>query len=118
MRSSGTRKKSPSQKVTGASKPANPRVQPRPLFSPMLRALYLGEDALVLAGHLPHVLDELQPLEDLGRRVVGRDVREPLVDHRERSLVGGGVVGVVRERRADFGIEDVVYELVGVIRML
>src|SRR3712207_7800738 len=44
--------------------PICPRVQPPSFFSPMLRALYLGEDALVLAGLLSHVLDELQPLED------------------------------------------------------
>src|SRR3712207_2790542 len=117
MRNSGTRKKSPSQKMTGASRPASPRVQPPSFFSPMLRALYLGEDALVLAGLFSHVLDELQPLEDLGWRGVGRDVLERFVDHRQRGLVGRGVIGVVGELGSDLGIEDVVYELVGVIRM-
>src|SRR5918998_1798234 len=118
MSSSGTRKNSPSKIVTGASSPASLRDQPRPLCSPMLGALYLGEDALVLAGRLPSVLDDLEPLEDLGFQLVTGEARERLVDLRERGIVGRVVVGVVRELGPDLGVEDVVYELVGVVRVL
>src|SRR3712207_7208438 len=68
MSSSGTRKKSPSQIVTGASRPASPRVQPRPFPAPTLRALYLGEAALVVAGRLSHILYDLQPVVHIGHR--------------------------------------------------
>src|SRR5215204_3599410 len=118
MSRSGTRKKSPSHSVTGASNPASPRDQPRPLPSPMLGALYFGEDALVLARRLTCVLDDLEPLEDLGRQVVARKVLERPGYLRQRCRVGRVVVGVVRELRADLGVEDVVYELVGVIGVL
>src|SRR5215208_536127 len=94
MRSSGTRKKSPSQMVTGESRPANLNVQPRPSL-PMLGALYRGEEGGVRAGRSPDVLDDLQ-----------------------RRLVRRVVVRVVGECRACLGAEDVVYELVGVVRVL
>src|SRR3712207_5494102 len=114
MSSSGTRKKSPSQIVTGASRPASPRVQPRPFPSPTLGALYLGEAPLVVAGRLSHVLYDLQPVVHLGCQGVTRKLGERVVEHRDCGLVGRVVVGVVRKRRPHLGIEDVVYELVGV----
>src|SRR5512132_1127994 len=98
MNSSGTRKNSPSQNVTGASRPASPRDQPRPFSSPMLGALYFGEQSRVLAGRLPHVLDDLQPVEHRGIERVTRELLERGVDHRERGRVGGVVVGVGGER--------------------
>src|SRR5687768_1814013 len=119
MSSSGTRKNSPSQIVTGANRPASPRVQPRPrpFSSSTLRALYLSEAALVVAGRLSQILYDLQPVVHLGRQRVTGKLRERLVEHRNRGLVRRVVVGIVRERCADLGIEDVVYELVGVVRM-
>ena len=63
IRSSGTKKKSPSHTVTGESKPASLKVQPRPSL-PMLVTLYRGKEGRVLASRLPNVLDDLQPLED------------------------------------------------------
>src|SRR5215207_1388499 len=118
MRSSGTKKKSPSQIVTGVSNPVSPKVQPRPFFPLMLRALYLGEATLVVASCLAQVLDDLQPVVHLRRQYVAGELLERVVDHRERGLVWCVVVGVVRERRADLGVEDVVYELVGVVGVL
>src|SRR5919112_3073281 len=118
MKSSGTRKNSPSQIVTGVSRPASPRDQPPPFSSPMLGALYFGEQSRVLAGSLAHVLDDLQTVEHLGTQLVTRELLERLVDHRERGLVGRVVVGVVGERCADLGVQDVVYELVGVVWVL
>src|SRR3712207_930356 len=103
MSRSGTRKKSPSQIVTGASSPASPRDQPRPFLSPILGALYLGEDALVLTRRLPGIFDDLQPVEDLGPQDVARQARECLVDLRDRCLVWCVVVGVVRELGPDLG---------------
>src|SRR5918998_2915751 len=117
MSSSGTRKKSPSQIVTGASRPASPRVQPRPFPPPTLGALYLGEAALVVAGRLSNVLYDLQPVVDLVPQGVAGEAREGVVEHRDRGLVRRVVVGVVRERRPDLGVEDVVYKLVGVVRV-
>src|SRR5215211_5011682 len=118
IKSSGTRKKSPSQIVTGASRPASPRDQPRPFLSPMLGALYLGEQSRVLAGRPPHVLDDLQPVVHLGCQRVTGELLERVVDHRESGFVWRVVVSVVRERRAGLGVEDVVYELVGVVGVL
>src|SRR5918994_6181414 len=118
MKSRGTRKNSPSQNVTGASRPASLRDQPLPFSSPMLGALYFGEQSRVLAGRLPHVLDDLQPFEHLGGELVTGKLLERLVDHRERGLVGRVVVGVVGERCTDLGVQDVVYELVGVVWVL
>src|SRR5215216_4918776 len=118
IKSSGTRKKSPSQIVTGVSRPARPRDQPRPFSFPMLGALYLGEESRVLAGRLAHVLDDLQPVEHLGFQRVAGELLERAIDRRERGLVWRVVVGVVRERCADLGVEDVVYELVGVVGVL
>src|SRR5215218_7328798 len=111
---SGTRKKSPSQRVTGVSRPTSPKVQPRPFSSPMLRALYLGEAALVVAGHLSQVLDDLQPVFHLGRQGVVWELRERVGQHRERGLIWRVEVEVAVECRADLGVEDVVYELVGI----
>src|SRR4028118_1580385 len=104
MSSSGTRKKSPSQIVTGASNPANPRDHPRPLLPPMLGALYLGEDALVLPRRLTGVLDDFEPLKDLIRQHVAGEFRERLIYLRQRGRVGRVVVGVVRELRADTAV--------------
>src|SRR5215218_1601586 len=118
IKSSGTRKKSPSQRVTGVSRPTSLKVQPRPLSSPMLRALYLGEAALVVAGHLSQVLDDLQPVFHLGRQGVVREFLERIGQHGERGLIWRVEVEVAVECRADLGVEDVVYELVGVVRVL
>src|SRR5215218_2999663 len=118
IKSSGTRKKSPSQIVTGVNRPASPGDQPRPFPSPMLGALYLCEESRVLAGRLAHVFDDLQPVVHLGFQRVAGELLERVGDHRERGFVWRVVVGVVRERRADLGVEDVVYELVGVVRVL
>src|SRR4028118_769017 len=118
MSNSGTRKKSPSQIVTGASSPASLGDHPCPLSPLMLGALHLSEDALVLARRLTGVLDHLEPLEDLGRQDVAGEVLERPGYLRQRGLVGRVVVGVVRELRPDLGVEDVVYEIVGVVGVL
>src|SRR5215204_6158340 len=117
MRSRGTRKKSPSHMVTGVSNPASLKVQPRPPF-PISGALYRGEEGRVSAGRFPHVLDGLQPFEYAGVQRVTREVLERAVDHRQCRLVWRVVVSVVRERSPRLGVEDVVYELVGVVGML
>src|SRR5919112_109793 len=98
IKSSGTRKKSPSQRVTGVSSPTSPKVQPRPFSSPMLRALYLSKAALVVASHLSQVLDDLQPVFHLGCQRVVRELRERVGQHWERGLIWRVEVevGVVR----------------------
>src|SRR5215204_2702230 len=116
MSSSGTRKNSPSHRVTGESSPVSPSVQPRPL--PMLGALYRGEQVRVLAGRAPDVLDYLQPVEHAGLQLVTGKRLEGAVDLRQRRLVRRVVVGVVGERRPRLCAEDVVDELVGVVRVL
>src|ERR671917_2068839 len=118
MKSNGTRKKSPSQIVTGVSRPASPKVQPRPFSSPILRALYLGEAALVVAAHLSQILNDLQPIFHLWRQGVVRVLLERVVDHRERGRIWRVVVEVVVQLRTDLGVENVVYELVGVVGVL
>src|SRR5829696_10567922 len=81
MRSSGTKKKSPSHTVTGESSPTSLRVQPRPSL-PMLGTLYRGEEGRVLAGRCPNVLDDLEPFEDARLQLVTRKVLEGAVDYR------------------------------------
>src|SRR5215212_10764572 len=103
MKSKGTRKKSPNQRVTGVNRPASPKVQPRPFSSPMLLTLYLGEAALVVAGDLSQVTDDLQPVLHLGCQGIVRELLERVVDHRERGLVRRVVVEVIVEYRASLG---------------
>src|SRR5918997_242472 len=51
-------------------------------------------------------------------QTVTGEARERLVDLRERGIVRRVEVSVVRELGPDLGVENVVYELVGVVRVL
>src|SRR4028118_2421706 len=104
--------------ATGARSTARPSDQPLATRSLISGALHFGKEALVLARGLARVLYDLQPLEDAFGEHVAWQVLERVVDHPQRRRVRGVVVGVVRELGPGLRPQDVVYELVGILRVL